>query len=251
MGEAASWKIEGHGAHLRCGPLEAYAGCGPGGTVILPSKWHSTAITTIGILESDERMECSQLSEFADLYVRGADLVADFAPAGPDRIAPQIYWRASCEDRGVVVRIELVLSVRTELLDSDPTWSFASFVIESELFHASALEARRFQKIAAGKRTFGPDESRDHLFVFRQRALGLSYAEMIHPTDFVAAEVTSATPDGQPPLFLESKLFPEHLEKGVIRRGRICGWFLPAEGDLETAVRLAKRFVDEPLPLTA
>jgi hypothetical protein len=48
-----------------------------------------------------------------------------------------------------------------------------------------------------------------------------------------------------------AKLFPEHLEKGVIRRGRVCGWFMPAENDLETAVALARQFVAEPLPLTA
>jgi hypothetical protein len=45
-------------------------------------------------------------------------------------------------------------------------------------------------------------------------------------------------------------LFPERLEKGVIRLARICGWFMPAENDLATAVELAKRFVAEPPPLT-
>jgi hypothetical protein len=83
------------------------------------------------------------------------------------------------------------------------------------------------------------------LFVFRQPELGLSYAEMVHPTDFVSAEA-----NGRPPTCVRSTLFPEGLEKGVIRRARICGWFLPTENDLETAVELAKQFVDEPLPLT-
>ena len=50
---------------------------------------------------------------------------------------------------------------------------------------------------------------------------------------------------------LRATLFPERLEKGVIRRGRVCGWFMPVENDLETAVRLARAFVEEPLPLTA
>ena len=67
---------------------------------------------------------------------------------------------------------------------------------------------------------------------------------MVHPTDFVSARL-------QHTRHVETTLFPEHLEKGVIRRGRICGWFMPAENDLDTAVELAREFVNEPPPLTA
>ena len=70
---------------------------------------------------------------------------------------------------------------------------------------------------------------------------------MVHPSDFVAAQVDA---DMQLNQCLSTTLFPEHLEKGVIRRGRICGWFMPTETDLEVAVQLARQFVDEPLPLT-
>ena len=49
---------------------------------------------------------------------------------------------------------------------------------------------------------------------------------------------------------ITSKLFPERLEKGVIRRGRICAWFLPREADLAIAAELFRRFVSQPPPLT-
>jgi hypothetical protein len=90
-------------------------------------------------------------------------------------------------------------------------------------------------------------ESNEHVFLFRSPTAKTSFAEVVHPSDFVSAEVHS---DAARPWLVDVRLFPERLEKGVIRRARICGWFLPAENDLETAVELAKRFVDEPLPLT-
>lgn len=182
----------------------------------------------------------------AELYVRGNDLVAEYAHTERQRIAPHVYWRAVLEKRLSAVRIEEVLSVRTELLDSEPTWSVGSFVMESQLFHTSNLLRPLFNDISTGS-AFDRSDSDEHLFVFRRLDAGFSYAEMVHPSDFVSVQ---ATPDGHQPLFLQSKLFPERLEKGVIRRARICGWFMPAENDLETAVELAKRFVAEPPPLT-
>jgi len=71
---------------------------------------------------------------------------------------------------------------------------------------------------------------------------------MVHPSDFAGASVAL---DGRQPMVVNSTLFPERLEKGVIRRGRICGWLMPVENDLATATILARSFVDEPLPLTA
>jgi hypothetical protein len=71
---------------------------------------------------------------------------------------------------------------------------------------------------------------------------------MVHPLDFSAGAKSGI---GRPQADVRWQLFPEHLEKGVIRRGRICGWFMSVENDLETAVQLAREFVNEPPPLTA
>jgi hypothetical protein len=76
---------------------------------------------------------------------------------------------------------------------------------------------------------------------------GLSYAQLVHPSDYVAAELGI---DSEPPYSLLTTLFPERLEKGVIRRGRVASFFMPSEDDLDVAVELARRFVSGPLPLT-
>jgi hypothetical protein len=172
----------------------------------------------------------------------------DFLPAGPHRIAPQFYWRTALEADGSAIRIELMLSVRTELLDSNPVWRLASFVKGSKLLHARSLEGVAFEDISRRGMSFHRSDSTEHLFLFRHEEMKFSYAEMVHPSDFAAAEARLG--NDQPPAVI-SEIFPERLEKGVIRRGRVCGWFMPAENDLETAVRLARAFVEEPLPLTA
>jgi hypothetical protein len=113
----------------------------------------------------------------------------------------------------------------------------------AKLFHTDRT-GEALKDLANQKHLFLNRDSTQHLIVFRHATLGLSYAEMVHPTDFVMAEADG----GQ--CYARSTLFPERLEKGVIRRGRVCGWFLPTENDLATAVELASQFVDEPLPLT-
>jgi hypothetical protein len=243
MSAAAKWKIVGpQQATLHCGGLEALVQCRADGTRLVPTKWQGQTVQEVVVLKSAASSEL----QLADFYVRGADLVADFFSAGPERIAPQIYWRADIEGTTSAVRVELILSVRTELLDSGPVWSVDSCVPGAELLHASDLTPAAFNEATVQGSIVNALDSKEHLFVFRQPEQKFSYAEMVHPSDFVSAEVSRTKP-----ATIKSTLFPERLEKGVIRRGRVCGWFLPSEDDLAMAVQFAKRFVDEPLPLTA
>ena len=95
----------------------------------------------------------------------------------------------------------------------------------------AAWPSRRSEDITDTARCFQRSESAEHLFVFRRADLGLSYAEMVHPSDFVSAYTA---PRMSPST---RSFFPERLEKGVIRRGRICGWLLPSENDLTLSRR--------------
>jgi hypothetical protein len=88
------------------------------------------------------------------------------------------------------------------------------------------------------------------LLLARNPRADLSYAELPLPADCSSAEVEFSFPEARVRL-VRTRLVADRLEKGVIRRARICGWFLPSENDLAAAVELAKQFVDEPLPLTA
>ena len=237
------WRLQGPElATLSCGPLQGFVKPHSNGMNFLACKWNQATITDMQLLGYVGRPEL-QLSDF---YVRQSDLVADFASSGTQRIAPQLYWRAALLSPSVVA-LEHVISVRTDLLDSSPTWVSLSCVNGAGLWHTANLSRPAFKDISGRAGSFERTESREHLFVFRQPSIGLSYAEMVHPTDFVIAE----SPDAEQPTTILSTLFPERLEKGVIRRGRVCGWFLPVENDLNAAVELARQFVDEPLPLTA
>jgi hypothetical protein len=241
-----SWQIEGWAANLKCGPLEGCAGCAPDGLDFIPEKWNGCPVEGISVLMSAGPRGESELLEISERYVRGSDFVGKYSYAGAQRIAPEVYWRAHDEPSLSAVALELVLSVHTELLDSTPASSISSYVHNCKLFHSCDLTEPHFDEVTQGVSSFNRARATDHLFVFRSEAHGLSYAQMVHPSDFVSANISF---DGPQPLFLDTTLFPERLEKGVIRRGR--GWFMPAENDLQTAVALARQFVDEPLPLTA
>jgi hypothetical protein len=249
MESTVRWDLNGPGATLICGPLEAFARLDAQGLDVIASKWRGQAVPGISVLCSAGPTQIAGQLDVAERYVRGNDFIASCKPAGQQRLAPQVYWRASFHPAFNAARIELVLSAQTDLLDSGPAWSLSSAVRDAALFYANAHGEPSFVELTRGDQSFvKPAESAEHLFVFRFAALGLTYAQMVHPSDFASAEIDL---DGEQPLVLNTTLFPERLEKGVIRRGRVCGWFLPAENDLETAVKLAREFVGEPLPLTA
>jgi hypothetical protein len=244
--QAVSWSIEGSGANLKCGMLDGYAGCTPHGSNFVLWKWNGRPGEGIFVHASAGPRTGPEPCEIDELYVRGNDFIGNYSVAGPHRIAQQVYWRASEDRASSSVAIELILSIRTELLDSKPELCVTSYFPGAMLYHTCDLSEARVEKVQASA-TFERTSSAAHLFIFRSVSLGLMYAQMVHPSDFVSAKISF---DGTQPLFLDATLFPERLEKGVIRRGRVGGWFLPAENDLQTAVELARRFVDEELPLT-
>ncbi len=67
--------------------------------------------------------------------------------------------------------------------------------------------------------------------MFRLHGCDASYAEMVVPADFQGGRVQQ-TPECTR---LAYELFPESLEKGVIRRGRIRSLFLPRQRDAQAA----------------
>lgn len=246
-----TWKLEDTKALLSCGPLH---GCvRPNHLVagILNKTWHGQACDEFAVLQLvTPLVEDRPKPELLETYIRGHDLVASYRKVPPLTIAPQIYWRLKFDMRHEAVSVEIVLSVNTDLLDSQPLSAINSVGIDCEVLHSAALSAEGFKNVtSASGGKFEARESATNLFLMRNRRLQLSYAEIVHPDDFVRAEIDlRGEPFGS--YLISSTLFPERLEKGVIRRARICGWFMPAENDLETAVQLAREFVDEPLPLT-
>jgi hypothetical protein len=181
-----------------------------------------------------------------ECYVRGDDFVVSCERPGPLTLVPQFYWRARQHESHKAVSIELILSMRTDLLDSEPETRVETLVRTGEALVALRPQVKCFRPAtpATLKRS---DLAAGEVPAFLFRQSGVSYFQMVHPDDFFAVELRLWRKRHPR---LTTTLFPERLEKGVIRRALVCGWFLPAENDLEVAVELAREFIDEPLPLT-
>jgi hypothetical protein len=245
---AAQWELRESRVDLTCGPLTGFIDLNVLGGGLLKAAWNGRT-ADFHVLQLRPPLVELPGRELIESYVRGSDLVATFERRPPVTVAPQIYWRARYHPPLSAAALEVVISMHTDLLDSEPYSAVDSVGSNCELWHSTIMDREGFERYTSqGPIHFTASESQTHLFVFRSGEL--SYVEMVHPADFVAAEVDFRG-EALGSLRVRSLLFPERLEKGVIRRGRVCGWFMPAENDLVNAVELARHFVDEALPLTA
>jgi hypothetical protein len=249
--KSSPWKLQTDSALLVCGPLAGELFLSKAGAQLGITAWHGRPVThRLPVLHTGFADRDQKPLRIADCYVRGDDLVATFDKTGTDRLAPQYYWRAALDSVRSIVRIELILSVQSDLLDSQPQSTVVSFAPAGRWFIRPDLRNGRWLECSSDfKLQRQRSDSPEQLCVFRDEENGLSYVQMVHPSDFVSLHVEMIIANRYKKI--DALLFPEHLEKGVIRRGRICGWFMPTENDLETAVELAREFVNEPPPLTA
>jgi hypothetical protein len=161
-----------------------------------------------------------------DAFARGHDLVAVYAQDEPQSFQWQVYWRATTPEPQVVL-IDVILSLQTPLLES-----FPRVITQSRLPTGEAKEL--------------PGEG--DCLVLRPTACDWSYAEMTHPKDRGILELTPYRDGG---LCIERRLGGQFLEKGVIRRLRLRGAFLPRKDDLDRAAGYLEQLAMETPPLTA
>jgi hypothetical protein len=248
----AVWTLVYGCAQLEVGSLRAevrHAALDRGITTL---QWRSKPVLDCRLLQ----LRCPACSPtpppLVDSYVRGRDLVANYAEAARGAVQPHIYFRAG--NSGDAAGLELIVSMQTSFLDSQPESLVTSELHASEvLILDSVLEqvAQPFDPAVQQATFSGAAGKAAYLFLFRLSD-SLSYAEMVHPGDFVSAQLDASSTATRPgTLFkLTWRLFPEPLEKGVIRRCRIAGWFLPRDNDQQRSADLFRQFVEEPLPLT-
>jgi len=186
-----------------------------------------------------------------DSYVRGADLVASHEVASGRSLATQIYWRyVEHLDLGAA-GFELMVSVRTKLLDADPQLTFGSVLSCTELIQAVAPDAAVFQPVPVPSPRCGQSVRRAGvgLFVHRLTDDAVSYVEMVHPADFSAVEF--AVGEGAAGCVQSRfRLFEERLEKGVLRRARARGLLCRREDDEAVARECYRRLLASESPLT-
>ena len=161
-----------------------------------------------------------------DAYLRDNDLVATYerTPERPLRV--QIYWRALPNAADVnATGIEMIVSVQTDLLDFDPRVRLTS----------------RFGN-AVG-------HVMDDFALCRARRGRVTFAYLIGPGDPSQIELSTAVHENG--ATIQTTLFAHHLEKGVILRSRMRGYFIDRSDDEAVARHLSSLFSATEPVLTA
>lgn len=173
--------------------------------------------------------------QVAETYLRDCDLVATYTPLPPFTVQPQLYWRLRTSEAHRAVGVELIVSVQTSLLFSEPQTT------------VSCGFAPLGDETAEG--LLGADELADSPGLLAVPTIHPDYVlvQIVHPADLHSVE-RQRKPDGS--LNWRAQLFQEHLEKGVIRRARVWSWLLPSGNWQSTAVELSALVGSEPPPLT-
>lgn len=185
----------------------------------------------------------------ADAYVRGADLVATYAPSDGWPFSPQIYWRTNPTDRGEQsCSLSLLVSVQTHLLETWPRINIESDLRSAEilLVSAQANDGIDSNALSHGNHVFYPTASAGCI-LHRPAGADFSYAEIMPPTDFREMRL-SWNADGA--CHTAWSLFADFLEKGVIWRARLQSLLLPRRRDVELARECCQAIDRRPLPLT-
>lgn len=194
----------------------------------------SAAVLAIG----PSRPEAEPL-QLAEVYTRGVDLIADYAPTENFPFHTELYWRAERTATNAATRLTLIVSVRTDLLDTWPLLSVCSR-LEGSAHPLSADDSGVMSSV---------DETRATAVLVTGN--NLSWFEAVHPSDRTEA-LLDCEPDGGGSTS-HWRLFSQFLEKGVIRRARVTAALLSAaeaEGSLAQAAELHRLFAEAEPPLT-
>jgi hypothetical protein len=264
---AQTWFLGGSRATLQAGPLAATLDLARPALGLSAVRCHGQPLAlSLLALEAPATAQWDGAS-LAEGYVQCDNLVAVYreSPFWPVRVDGR--WRAGVE--GPLVVLDLVVSVRTSLLDSLPEMAVRSTVAASGAWGLVSAGGGRFEPCPDG---LGPQASpgaRDATaglssnadgargaiaglsrsadgtvgqanrgttgcLLFRLPGEAWSCAAMVHPADFSRVEL--AIEPGEPRAFrLAHHLFSGRLEKGVILRARARCLLLPRDDDLSVA----------------
>lgn len=251
--EQPTWHLKGNKAHLASDVIVASVDLLQPWLGLLDVQFQNQPLATTQLLQIFTRQPGpSGIEDLSDSYVRGPDLIATYSQTAERNVRPQIYWRALIDEipQGCFA-IELILSMQTSLLDGTPTVTTVSQLPAQQVWRMRDDSSGDFEavKLSLNQPYIIDPQSGPGLLLFRLPGDKISYAEMVHPTDFVASTLSEKDAESGV-MRLAQRLFPEHLEKGVIRRGRIRGVFLPRAGDLPAAADCYRQFITSAPPLT-
>jgi hypothetical protein len=256
---ASWWQLDGNVAQLAdstCSATIDVAHPADGLRLCLKSKSAASEIQVLSFTFGERPLfDASRI----DAYVRGSDLVATYDETPPHHVRTQAYWRRIepaefCADHAVriVIGFELILSVNTSLLDSDPQATIGSVVSPiADVFELRSSNDRNLivtKAKAPANSNLQTGGSTDG-FIARLAHEHLSYVELLHPADFGTSTATVA--DGTTPcLQIAHHLFRQRLEKGVILRARVRGGLVEQSHDEAIAAAAFRQFAATEPPLT-
>jgi hypothetical protein len=241
------WELQDSQARLTVDALEGRLDCS--------QPFAGLAATFAGAALRLFRVELPPPSQSPDdqspeCYVRGCDLVCTYFQDDQRKLRGQVYWRALEWGPQRAPGVDLIVSVQTSLLDSDPTLKVRSGVQAFEVIGVKQFEPAAIEDI------FKPDPN-SHVvtlrgkmpacWLFRLSGAGFTYVEMVHPADFVSSCFQETSP-GE--LEHSTQLFQGPLEKGVILRSRLRGVIVPRSGDVAAAIACYRDFAASEPPLT-
>ena len=167
-----------------------------------------------------------------EAYVRENDLIVRYEQSGDDLYTFQLNWRHLPSSIPGAFAMELWISVQTSLLDTHPTIDVRSRAADA-MWHGLTLDDLSIEK---------SDITAIGLF----KKSGVTSILMIQPSDARQAKrVRDKNED------FTWRMFGEFMEKGVIRRARLCFLSVPGEVSRYTITKEYRAFMDSPLPLTA
>lgn len=177
-------------------------------------------------------------------FTRANDLIVPCASQGPQPFQWQVYWRAvSLGDR--ITQMDLIVSLQTPTLESFPRFATSTTLPAVEAWSIPTNgHSPQKQEPPFSSSEHKPDL---HCILLRNQEASWSYAEMAAPEDRATTNLDRASDQD---VALQRSFGGEFLEKGVIRRMRIRGVFLPREDDLNVGAKLFERFCKEEPPLT-
>lgn len=235
------WQLEGNFATLRAAQLHATCDLRQseaGFHALVPCSGEFWRITS--------PLDRTHPRPLVEAYVREDDLIASYGATDAFPFASQVYWRLTQHDVDAV-RVACILSVQTELLDTHPVME-VSCEMSADVVMLLSTDDLSARPTHAPLPSLLPRQAGAQLVLLRHAGLDLTYAEAIDPSDFCGVELSQTD---QRRVRVTWRLFSHFLEKGVIRRGRLCSMLVPRDNDAQHAVRLFREFLASELPLTA
>jgi hypothetical protein len=242
-----SWKLAGNSAQWADGSaVLSFDQTAPGNglSVFTPPVLTEPALQLFGTwLHDDDRSGPGP----AATRVCAASIHATFAEKHHLHVETQVRWRVNRADVGYT-SIDVVVSVGTQALSAFAAFGLGSLVKSSDILvpKNSALDRSQdwihVDSVGDVATTQGTPCT-----LFRLPGTGLSYVEMLHPSDLGSHEVSRDPDTGR--AVIRHQLFSCPLEKGVILRARLRGALLPRDSDQAAAAAMFAQFATSDPPL--